>query len=257
MWQHLKELYAYREMLRNLVARELQARYKGSVLGFLWTFANPLLMLIVYSLVFSFAMRVQIENYALFVFVALLPWNYLQSSVTMGVASLIRNAELVKKIYFPREVLPLSIVFANLINYLLSLVILILALLFFNIKFTAALWAFPLIVLVQTLLIIGLTLLACVANVYFRDLEHISAVLMTAWFFLTPVIYPESLIPSHLKFIFDLNPAAWLMKAYRDIFFYGRFPDWSRLAVLTVGILMFLTLSMTIFYLKRNVAEEI
>ena len=116
MWQELKEIYLYREMLRNLVARELRARYKGSFLGFLWTFLNPLLMLVVYSIVFSFVMRVQVEKYTMFLFVALLPWNYLSQSVLQSAASLVQNANLVKKIYFPRAVLPLSVVAANMVN---------------------------------------------------------------------------------------------------------------------------------------------
>ncbi|MBC7107109.1 MAG: ABC transporter permease, partial [Firmicutes bacterium] len=112
MWQQIAEIYAYREMLRNLVARELRARYKGSVLGFLWTFFNPLFMLVVYSAVFSHVMRVQVENYAMFLFVALLPWNYFAQSVQQAAASLVQNAGLVKKIYFPRAVLPLAVVLA-------------------------------------------------------------------------------------------------------------------------------------------------
>lgn len=142
MWHQIREVYFYREMLKNLVSKELRARYKGSVLGFLWTFFNPLLMLIVYSVVFSFIMRIETENYAMFLFVALLPWNFLSSSIMQGAASLVQNGSLIKKIYFPREILPLSIVIANLINYLLSLFILIPALIFFKIKITPAILSF-------------------------------------------------------------------------------------------------------------------
>lgn len=151
VWQQLKELYLYREMLRNLVAKELRARYKGSVLGFFWTFAHPLLMLTVYSVVFSFVMRVKVENYAMFLFAALLPWNYLAQSMIQSSGSFIHNAGLVKKIYFPRAVLPLSVVFANLINYCLGLCVLLPALLLFKIKLTAALLAFPVVLALQTL----------------------------------------------------------------------------------------------------------
>ncbi|MGB9905629.1 MAG: ABC transporter permease [Desulfotomaculales bacterium] len=258
MWEQLKEIYAYREMLRNLVAKEIRARYKGSALGFLWTFFNPLLMLVVYSIVFSFVMRVQIENYAMFLFVALLPWNYLSASVIQGAASLVQNSALVKKIYFPREVLPLSAVLANLVNYLLSLLILIPALLAFKIRLTAALLAFPVVLLVETMLVTSLALCVSVANVYFRDLEHIVGILMTVWFFLTPVLYPVDVIPDEVKPFFSLNPATPLMEAYRAIFFSGRWPDWASLGYLAAGLAALLTMSLALFNrLQKNVAEEI
>lgn len=258
MCEQIKEIYVYREMLRNLVAKELRARYKGSVLGFLWTFFNPLLMLVVYSIVFSFVMRVQIENYAMFVFVALLPWNYLSVSVLQGAATLVQNGALIKKIYFPREVLPLSVVLANLVNYLLSLLILIPALLAFKIKLTAALLAFPAVLLVETMLVTSLAFCVSVANVYFRDLEHIVGILMTVWFFLTPVLYPVDIIPSDVKPFFGLNPATPLMEAYRSIFFYGHWPDWASLGYLAAGLVVLLTLSLVFFNrLQRNIAEEI
>ena len=257
MWQQLRELYLYREMLRNLVAKELRARYKGSVLGFFWTFTHPLLMLIVYSIVFSFVMRVKIENYAMFLFVALLPWNYLAQSILQAASSLVQNGPLVKKIYFPRAVLPLSVVFANLVNYVLGLCVLIPALLFFQIKLTPALLAFPLILLLQTLLVVALTLLVAVATVYFRDLEHITSILMTVWFFLTPVIYPATLIPERFRPFLTLNPAAPLIEAYRAIFFYGRWPEWHELGQLAPALLALFIISFAAFErLQRAVAEQ-
>ncbi|MGQ9513370.1 ABC transporter permease [Thermodesulfitimonas sp.] len=258
MWQQLQELYLYREMLRNLVAKELRARYKGAVLGFFWTFAHPLLMLVVYSVVFSFVMRVKVENYAMFLFVALLPWNYLAQSTLQAASSLVQNGPLVKKIYFPRVVLPLSVVFANLINYCLGLCILLPALLLFKIKLTPALLAFPVILTLQTLLVVALALLVAVATVYFRDLEHITGILMTVWFFLTPVIYPATLIPERFRPFLALNPAAPLIEAYRAIFFYGRWPDWQILAQIAPVLLALFILSLAAFErLQRAVAEEV
>lgn len=245
-------------MLLNLVAKELRARYKGSVLGFFWTFFNPLLMLIVYSVVFSFLMRSTIKNYAMFLFVALLPWNYLANSILQGAVCLVHNASLIKKVYFPREVLPLSVVLANLVNYLLSLFILVPALLIFRVKLTAAVLAFPVILALQTLLVTGITLLVSVGNVYFRDLQHIMGVLLTVWFFLTPVIYPSEMVPWELQKFFALNPAGPIIEAYRDVFFYGRWPDWGHLGYLTLASIVFFFLSLYIFdRLQRAVAEEI
>jgi len=258
MWGRLKEIYIYREMLLNLVAKELRARYKGSVLGFFWTFFNPLLMLIVYSIVFSFIMRAGIENYAMFLFVALLPWNYLSNSILQGAASLVQNASLIKKVYFPREVLPLSVVLANLVNYLLSLLILIPALLLFKVRLTSALLAFPLVLFAETLLVASLALLVSVGNVYFRDLEHITGVFMTIWFFLTPVLYPVEMVPSDVRKFFTLNPAAPLIEAYRDIFFEGTWPDWRVLLYLALGYLLLFYISLLAFERwQRAVAEEV
>ncbi|MCL6446976.1 MAG: ABC transporter permease [Armatimonadetes bacterium] len=258
MWQQIKEIYAYREMLKNLVAKELRARYKGSVLGFLWTFFNPLLVLVVYSVVFSFVMRVQLEHYSMFLFVGLLPWNYLATSAQMGVASIVAGGGLVKKTYFPREILPLSIVLANLVNYLLSLFILLPALLIVQIPLTIALLAFPVVLVAQTLLVTGLTLLLAAANVYFRDLEHITGVVMMAWFFFTPILYPLEMVPPELKGLFLFNPVVPVIKAYQDIFFYGQFPDWASLGSFAGGAMIFLVLSLTVFNrLQRNFAEVI
>lgn len=258
MFQQIKEIYLYREMLKNLVAKELRARYKGSVFGFLWTFFNPLLVLIVYSIVFSFVMRTQIEHYSMFLFVGLLPWNYTATSIQMGVSSIVVSSGLIKKTYFPREILPVSIVMANLINYLLSLIILIPALLVVKIPLTIALLAFPVIVLLQTVLVLGLTMLIAAANVYFRDLEHITGVLTMAWFFFTPIIYPLEMVPAELKGYFFLNPMAIIIKAYQDIFFYGKFPEWINLGLFAVGAVVFLLICLEIFRrLQRNFAETI
>lgn len=258
MFQHLKELYTYREMFKNLVAKELRARYKGSILGFLWTFINPLMMLVVYSIVFSFIMRSNIEHYSMFLFVGLLPWTYFQTSVIMGNSSIVGNANLIKKIYFPRAILPLAVVASNLINYILCLFILIPALLVFNIKLTVALTAFPLVLLVQTLVVIALTLFVAAANVYFRDLEHITGVLLMAWFFLTPILYNMSMVPEEVKPYFALNIMTPVIEAYQSIFYYGQFPDFAslgRMAVLFTGILV---CSFALFYrLQKTFAEEL
>lgn len=258
MFQHLKELYSYREMFKNLVAKELRARYKGSILGFLWTFINPLMMLVVYSIVFSFVMRSNIEHYSMFLFVGLLPWTYFQTSVIMGNSSIVGNANLIKKIYFPRAILPLAVVASNLINYILCLFILIPALLVFNIKLTVALTAFPFVLLVQTLVVIALTLLVAAANVYFRDLEHITGVLMMAWFFLTPILYTTSMVPEEAKPYFTLNIMTPVIEAYQAIFYYGQFPDFASLGRMAVLFTVILVCSLALFYrLQKAFAEEL
>lgn len=258
MWQQIKEIYEYREMLSNLVAKELRARYKASVFGFLWTFLNPLLMLVVYSIVFAFITKSNISNYAMFLFVALLPWNYLSQSVLQGASSLVANAGLIKKVYFPRSVLPLSIVIANLFNYLFSLAILIPALLLSGVHLTVALLAFPAVLVSQTLFVTAVAFLIAIGNVYFRDLEHIVSVLVMAWFFLTPVLYSIDIIPPKVQLLFKLNPATGFIESYRRIFFTGMWPNWLHLLYLTIGGSLLLLFSFFVFLrLQRRVAEEI
>lgn len=258
MWADVRELYAYRETLLALVGRELRSRYKGSVLGFLWTLGNPMLMLVIYNFVFSFVARVAVDNYSMYLFVALLPWFYLSTSLLQASASIIHNADLVKKTYFPRAILPLSVVIANLINYLLSLGVLIPALLLSGIRFDHSLAAFPLIVLTQTMLVTGVALLVAAANVYFRDLQHLLGVGVTAWFFLTPVVFPAELVPPQVRTIFMINPMGPLIVAYRDVMFYSRWPDMRLLGLMLVGCGLALGGAFTVFTrLSRNLAEEI
>jgi ABC-2 type transport system permease protein len=258
VWEQIKEIYLYREMLRNLVSKELRARYKASVLGFLWTFVNPLLTLAVYTFVFSVVMKSGIKNFSMFLFVALLPWNYLSMSIVQGATSLVQNVSLVKKIYFPRAILPLSLVLANMINYLLGLIILIPALAIFHVRFTVALVAFPVVLVVETLLVTSLTLIVAVGNVYFRDLEHIIGIFVMLWFFVTPIVYSIDTLPANLRNMFNFNPAAPIIEAYRAIFFYGRWPDWVILGWLALGLVLLLMICWFAFMrLQRAVAEEI
>jgi lipopolysaccharide transport system permease protein len=258
MLEQLKRIYQYREMLRNIVLRELRGKYRGSVLGFLWTFVNPLLMLVIYSLVFSFILKTQIENYPMFIFVALLPWNFFVNSIMQGTASLVQNAGLIKKIYFPREVFPLATVISNLTNYVLSLIILVPALLISGIAIKLPVIAFPIVLIINFLFVISIVLLASVINVYFRDSEHFIGILLMALFYFTPVLFPLDLIPDRMKWLFELNPVAPLINSYRDIFFYGIWPNWNHLLKLGFAGIVLLIVSLKFFdHYQKDVAEHI
>lgn len=258
MWSDVLEVIRYREMLRNLVAKELRAKYKASVLGFLWTFVNPLFMLAIYSVAFGIVLRIQQQNYSMFLFVALLPWNYLVQSIQQGAAAIVGNAGFVKKIYFPRAVLPLAIVFANMVNYLLSLLILIPALLLFHVHLTLSLISLPAILFTQTLLVAALTLLAAIGNVYLRDLEHIITVVVVAWMYVTPIFYSSDMIPKSWLIFFNANPATAIINAYRAIFFYGQWPQWHALGWLTGALIVLFGVSWVVFARgQRGLAEQI
>lgn len=245
-------------MLKNIVLRDLRGRYKGSILGFLWTFVNPLLMLVIYSVVFSYILKTQIEDYPMFIFVALLPWNFFVSSVLQGSVSLVQNSGLIKKIYFPREVFPIANVATNMVNYLLSLFIMLPALLIAGIKIQLPVISFPIVLLIETLFVLSLVLLLSVANVYFRDTEHLISVLLMAVFYLTPVLYPLEIIPQRMHWFFELNPLSPLIMAYRDIFFYGMWPDWGMLTLLGFISSVLFIVSLRVFHhFQKDIAEHI
>jgi ABC-type polysaccharide/polyol phosphate export permease len=251
------ELYDYRELIKNLVIRDLKIRYKNSVLGVLWSLINPLLMTLVFTIVFTFMLRRGTENYPVFFMVGYLPWSFLAASVSTSITSIVSNAPLVKKVYFPREVLPLSGVLSNLINFLLSLIVLFALIFAFSVKLTPAILMLPLIILAQTFFVLGLGFFLATANVYYRDTQHIMQVVMQAWFFLTPIFYPISTLPQSAEilgmtvniqlWVRRLNPMASLVASYRDVLYYGVPTGWdfflrtfaTCLIVLIVGYLVF------------------
>jgi lipopolysaccharide transport system permease protein len=258
MVSKLNELLQYRQMLKSLVSSDLRTRYKGSVLGFLWTFINPLLLLLVYTVVFSTIMRINIDHYTVFLFIGLLPWIYFQTSVQNSSNVIVRNANLIKKIYFPREVLPISVVLGGLANYLFGLIILIPALYIAGLSLTWNVIYFPFILLIQTVLILSVALIVSSLTVYFRDLEHILSIIIMAWFYLTPVIYPTTFIPLDYQKYFHLNPLKPIIEAYQSIFYYQVPPDIKALMGIFIYSIVFLIFSAFIFEkLNKRFAEEV
>lgn len=258
MINFLKEIYSYREMLKTMVEKDLRTRYKGSFLGFLWTFINPLMMLVIYSLVFPYVMRVQEKNYAMFVFVALLPWIFFSTSLQISASTIIANGNLVKKIYFPRQILPISVAIGALMNYLYGLIIVFFALFIVGIKLTWLVIYLPLIIILQFLLVVGFGLIFSTVNVYFRDLEHILGILLNAWFYLTPILYPTSLFPKHLISILYMNPMTPIILATRDIMYHAKMPDLNQLLYVLVFALAQVFFGIILFKkYEKGFAEEI
>ncbi len=255
----LKELYAYRQMIAGLVKKDLRGRYKGSVLGFLWTFINPLLQLLVYTMVFSVIMKNGIEKYYIYLFVALIPWIFFSTSITSGCSSIIQSKEMVKKIYFPREVLPIATVTSGFINMLYCFIVIFAVLLVARIGFNVyAILCLPIIMLVEYLLALGFTLIFSALTVYFRDLEYILGIITMAWMYLTPVLYSIDMVPEELKNILLMNPMSPIIIAYRDILYYRQVPQLETLAsAFAVGIVS-CVLGYLIFHkLQKNFAEEL
>jgi lipopolysaccharide transport system permease protein len=255
---HFQEVFRYRSLVSSLILRELKARYRGSVLGFLWTFLNPLLLLGVYALVFNVYFRIQMEHYAGFMFAGLLPWIWFSSSLIEGTNAITSGGSLITKVLFPGQLLPLVKVGSNLMNFLLSLPILFVFLGFMGIFPGWNLCWLPLILLIHFAFIAGLVLGLATLNVFLRDIQHILANLLTLWFFLTPILYPLSQVPGPFKKFVLLNPAALFTLGYQDIFFYRRNPDpWYLISSLILSIVM-LGLGIALFeHYKETLAEKL
>src|SRR5947208_8714634 len=211
MWRNLGQLLRYRGLIQSLVARELKARYRGSVLGFFWSFVNPLLLLLVYWFVFTTVMpntMAGVQPYALFMFCGILPWTWFSASLTEASGSLISGGNLIKKVLFPAEVLPIVSVLANMVHFFLGLTILVGFLIYYKHPPDALDLAwFPVVVLVQLIFTTALALILAALTVHFRDIRDLLANMLTLWFFATPIIYPwtqENV--RKFKWIFNLNP---------------------------------------------------
>lgn len=254
-----KEIYDYRTMISSLIKRDLRGRYKGSVLGFAWTFLNPLLQLVVYTIVFSAIMRAGIEDYYLFLFVALIPWIFFSASLTGGASCIISQKEMIKKIYFPREVLPIAHVTCQLVNMLFSFVVIFAVLIVTGKGINVgAILFLPAVVFAEYLMAISIAMVTSALTVYLRDLEHILAIVAMAWQFLSPVMYSIEMVPDEFRQIFNLNPMTPIIVAYRDIFYYQRAPQLGTLLHGFIFSLILLVVGWLIFgHLKKHFAEEL
>ncbi|WNG36013.1 ABC transporter permease [Archangium violaceum] len=230
MLRNFRELYQYRGLLISLVQRELKARYRGSVLGFFWTFLNPALHMVVYSLIFSVFMRQRIENYTFYMFVGLLPWIWFSSSMTGGASAISDRRDLMTKVRFPAQVLPATVVATNLCNYVFSLPLMVGLGAFFGIFPSWHVVVFPLVLLTQLCFTLALVYVVSALNVTFRDLQHIIANLIMMLFFLTPIIFSVDSIPENLRRVVVLaNPMAILVTSYQAIFYKQQLPDMGPL----------------------------
>jgi len=211
-WDKIRETLRYRYLLRNLVVRDVKVRYKNSILGVLWSLLNPLLMMMVYTVLFTVLFRGnQIRQYPIFLLVALIPWQFLQNTVISGTVSVTNNSTLVKKVYFPRVLLPSSKLFSSLVNFCFAFIVLVVLLYVFGIGLTIhALWI-PLILLTQMIFMLGLAFFLATCQAFYRDTLMILEVGMLAWFFLTPIFYPYERFSEYSELMgIAINPARWM-----------------------------------------------
>jgi len=265
---HLRELWTYRDLIVNLVMRDLKVRYKNSVLGILWSLLNPLLMMLVFTFVFKvLAGSSKLSAYPAFILSGLLAWNLFSTSVLGATNSIVSNAHLINKVYFPRAVLPISVVFSNLVNFVLALPVFFVLAALLGLTLTKWVVLLPIVVVVQLAFTLGVSFGLATANVFYRDTGIVMEVVLLAWFFLTPIFYPISevgrggfhfgniVLSSYdvQRWMRILNPMASIIATYRDILYWGAKPGWDfvfRTAVtatvfLIAGYLVFLRFSPT------------
>jgi lipopolysaccharide transport system permease protein len=264
MLHNLRKLLRYRGLIQSLVVRELKARYRGSVLGFFWSFINPLLLLLIYTFVFAVVMPGQRSSadgpYALFMFCGILPWTWFSSSLSEAANVLISGGNLIKKVLFPAEILPIVTVLANMIHFFLGLPILVLFLIYYRAPLTPGelLW-FPVVIFVQFLLTTGLALILAALTVHFRDIRDILSNLLTFWFFATPIIYQMKDAPASGRQFLNLNPFTHLAISYQEILFYpGAFGHWKWLLATGAGSVVLFFAGYFLFdRLRDSFAEEV
>ena len=231
MFKGIKELYKYRQFLKTSVQKEFRGKYKKSFLGVLWSFINPLLQLLVYAIVFPFILRVHEDNYVMFIFTALVPWIFFSGTLSQSTSVIISNGGILKKVYFPREILPISIVLSGALNFLVSCAIIFVALFISGIGVSPYILFLPIVLIVQSVIILAFVFVLSAITVYIRDLEYFISVLLQLWMYLTPILYSITLIPDKFAKLFYLNPMTQIINSYRNIFYYKQMPDLKALGI--------------------------
>ena len=253
-----KELYNYRELLKTNIKKEIRGKYKGSWLGVLWTFLNPLLMLAVDSFVFPYILRVNVENYTIFMIVALIPWNFFTTAIQMGTGSVVANGNILKKVYFPREIIPISVTTSQLVNFLITCIIMFVFIIFSGVGFSIHLLLFPLLIAIQYIITLALTFILSALTVFVRDIDHFVSVILMLGFYGTPIVYQANMLPLKFQWILKFNPMAQLVEAYRAILYYHQMPDWTMLGIWGIDSIILLILGYLIFKkLEKSFVEEL
>src|SRR5271157_5583645 len=225
MIELVQETYRYRELIWALALKELKIRYKRSVLGFLWALLNPALLMLVLTLVFSTIMRFAIPHYAIFLLSVLLPWTFFSQSLSYAVESIVSNGDLIKKVSVPKLVFPMAAIVSNLINLFLSLIPLALLVPAMRHPFYWTWFYLPVPLLALTIFTLGMTFFFAAANVYYRDVSHILQVVLSAWFYFTPIIYSLDFMPEKYRWLFKLNPIIYVINGFRMAVYYGQLPQ--------------------------------
>ena len=255
----IRKLYEYRELLKSNIKKEIRGKYKGSFLGVLWSFVNPLLSALVYAIVFPYVLKTGQDNYVVFIVLGIIPWNFFITTIAQGTTTILQNAGIIKKVYFPREILPISVATSALVNFLISCIIMFLFVIFGGIGLSPYILLLPLVILTQYVFSLGLIFITSAINVYIRDAEYIITFLLNMLFYATPILYPSTLFEgSPIEGLINLNPMNHIITCYRDILFYKSPPHFKRLLAVFLVSLVLLGLGIKILKkLEKGFAEEV
>lgn len=249
--ENFRELYQFKELFWVWTQKEIRVRYKQSTLGGLWAILQPLSMMLIFTAVFGYFARIPTDGipYPIFFYSALLPWTLFSTSISFAVPSLLNNLNLVTKVYFPREIFPLAAIGASFLDYLIASLLFLAMLLAYQIPLRATILYLPLLLAVQLLLMMGVSLLLAAVVVFFRDIRFVVILMLQLWMYLTPVVYPVSLVPERLLPLYMLNPMASLIDGYRRITILGKAPEWNYVSLsAAISLLLFI---LAYYYFKR------
>ncbi|MEA4907347.1 MAG: ABC transporter permease [Anaerolineaceae bacterium] len=249
MLLYMREFYQSRELLYTWTMRDFKVRYSQSLLGIAWAILQPLSLMLIFSVIFSLFIKVPTEGvpYPLFAYTSLLPWTFFSNALSFAIPSLVNNMNLVSKIYFPREILPLSSILVCLLDFIISISIYVFMLLWYHWPIGWSVLFVPVILSIQLIFMYGISLLASAINVFYRDVRFIIPLAVQIWMYISPVIYPVSLVPERLQPFYLINPMAVIIDSYRRVILYQQAPDWPYLILATAISLLLLLLSYRYF----------
>jgi len=259
--KEIKDICHWKELLWQMVGREVKARYKQSILGYFWVILNPLAQMLVMSFAFSLILRIPTNSssnipYSIFLFVALLPWNLFANSLSSATNSLVNSSTLITKVYFPRTILVLASIISKLVDFVFALSILIIYMIIYQIPISFnILWTIP-IFLIQQIFTVGLSLFFSAANLLYRDIQYLLNLLLVLWMYATPVIYPADIVPSQFKFVFQLNPMAVIINAYRQTILGGGQPNFYSLIIALFLSLSILLIGFSYFKSREKIFAD-
>lgn len=246
-FSYLKEIYSYRALIAALAVKEIKIKFKSAVLGWLWSVLNPFLLMVVFFVIFTHIIKMGVEKFPAFLLCALLPWFFFSFSLSQATTSIVENASLLKKAYFPYEVIPLSVVAANLYNFLLSLILLFAFLIFYQ-SYPTVYWFFlPMIIFLQGVFVLGVCFVFAALHTVFRDIKYAVELLLIIWFYATPIFYPISFVPEKIRSLFYYNPLCLFVILYRDILLYQKIPSGILVAKAIIFSLLSFLLGLIVF----------
>lgn len=254
----IKNLYNYRELLKSNIKKEIRGKYKGSFLGVLWSFINPLLQVAVYAIVFPYIMRIKTDNYLQYLIIGIIPWTFFTTVINQGMITVRMNAGIIKKVYFPREILPISVALSGLVNFFISCIIIVLFCVFGGIGISWHIVLLPVVAIIQFFFTLGLVFALSAINIYIKDVEYIVQFILNMLFYGTPILYSVELFPEKMRWLLYMNPLTEIIDFYRDIFMYHKLPAMMPIlyllgitfVVFVIGVLLFRKL-------EKGFAEEL